>query len=125
MALIKCEECGKEVSDKAPSCIHCGCPIVSTSKQGVIKLKVGSLSGAVTRISLVDTDGEELALVHENTLTTIEIDKEMDIYAQRLGHKDSNVVTVYPHKVNKLQLSSTGFFNTQLVLNEIDVIDSD
>lgn len=27
MALIKCEECGKEFSDKANVCIHCGCPI--------------------------------------------------------------------------------------------------
>lgn len=27
MALIKCPECGKEVSDKAPACIHCGCPL--------------------------------------------------------------------------------------------------
>ncbi len=24
MALIKCEECGKEVSDKASACPHCG-----------------------------------------------------------------------------------------------------
>lgn len=27
MALIKCSECGKDVSDTAKSCIHCGCPI--------------------------------------------------------------------------------------------------
>ena len=27
MALIKCPECGKEVSDKAAACIHCGYPI--------------------------------------------------------------------------------------------------
>ncbi len=27
MALIKCPECGKEISDKAASCPHCGCPI--------------------------------------------------------------------------------------------------
>lgn len=27
MALIKCPECGKEVSDKAANCIHCGYPI--------------------------------------------------------------------------------------------------
>ena len=27
MALIKCGECGKEISDKATTCIHCGCPI--------------------------------------------------------------------------------------------------
>lgn len=27
MALIKCPECGKEVSDKAKECIHCGYPL--------------------------------------------------------------------------------------------------
>lgn len=27
MALIKCTECGKEFSDKAPACPNCGCPI--------------------------------------------------------------------------------------------------
>ena len=27
MALIKCEDCGKEISDKDKACIHCGCPI--------------------------------------------------------------------------------------------------
>jgi len=27
MALIKCSECGKEISDTCDSCIHCGCPI--------------------------------------------------------------------------------------------------
>ena len=27
MALIKCPECGKEISDKAPACIHCGYPL--------------------------------------------------------------------------------------------------
>lgn len=30
MALIKCPECGKEVSDKALSCPHCGNPLQST-----------------------------------------------------------------------------------------------
>ena len=31
MALIKCPECGNEVSDRAASCPRCGCPISSTS----------------------------------------------------------------------------------------------
>lgn len=30
MALIKCPECGKEISDKAAACIHCGCPMQPT-----------------------------------------------------------------------------------------------
>lgn len=31
MALIKCPECGKDVSDKAVACIHCGYPLASRS----------------------------------------------------------------------------------------------
>ena len=27
MALIKCPECGKEISDKSKACIHCGYPL--------------------------------------------------------------------------------------------------
>lgn len=27
MALIKCPECGKEISDKSKQCIHCGYPL--------------------------------------------------------------------------------------------------
>lgn len=27
MALINCGECGKEISDRAVACIHCGCPL--------------------------------------------------------------------------------------------------
>lgn len=29
MALIKCEECGQMVSEKASACPHCGCPVVA------------------------------------------------------------------------------------------------
>lgn len=32
MALIKCPECGKEISDKAESCPNCGCPIEKMEK---------------------------------------------------------------------------------------------
>ena len=30
MSLIKCPECGKEISDQAKMCPHCGCPIMDT-----------------------------------------------------------------------------------------------
>lgn len=36
MALIKCPECGKDVSDKATACIHCGCPTGISSKYQVV-----------------------------------------------------------------------------------------
>lgn len=35
MALIKCPECGREISDKASACPHCGCPIRDTNTSTV------------------------------------------------------------------------------------------
>lgn len=32
MALIKCKECGKEISSKSDVCINCGCPVGSGRK---------------------------------------------------------------------------------------------
>ncbi|MEC4593778.1 hypothetical protein VPG91_22445 [Nitrospirillum amazonense] len=29
MALIQCEDCGRDVSDRAPACPNCGCPIAA------------------------------------------------------------------------------------------------
>lgn len=37
MSLILCEECGREISDKAKSCPHCGAPIEIAEKQGEIE----------------------------------------------------------------------------------------
>ena len=36
MALIKCSECGKEVSDKAKACPNCGNPIASPRNKGFL-----------------------------------------------------------------------------------------
>lgn len=36
MALIKCEECGKEFSDKADICPNCGCPNSQKAKVNVV-----------------------------------------------------------------------------------------
>ena len=35
MALIKCVDCGKDISDKAKACPHCGCPIEESTKDVV------------------------------------------------------------------------------------------
>jgi len=33
MALITCKDCNKEISDKADSCVHCGCPTERTMQK--------------------------------------------------------------------------------------------
>ena len=40
MALIKCIECGKEISNKATVCPHCGCPISEMETAGIVKIKL-------------------------------------------------------------------------------------
>ena len=42
MAMIKCIECGKEISDKAPKCPGCGCPNVPKMDCPECKQKIDS-----------------------------------------------------------------------------------
>ena len=56
MSLIKCDECGKEISNKASVCIHCGNPIYSEEHTNVV----------VMEKSWVDLDEKEkIALICE------------------------------------------------------------
>lgn len=50
MALIKCPECGKEISDKSEICIHCGFPI-NKSKNIIINGIVYDCSGVENLIN--------------------------------------------------------------------------
>lgn len=53
MALIKCPECGKEFSDKAESCPHCGHPSRKGSKKSNKSKKIIAVVGAVVVIAVV------------------------------------------------------------------------
>ena len=48
MALIKCPECENQVSDKAGSCPHCGCPIAD--KPTIVKIRCLSDDRTVRRM---------------------------------------------------------------------------
>ena len=39
MALIKCPECGAEISDKSIQCIKCGCPINDPRSKAIIRFE--------------------------------------------------------------------------------------
>lgn len=47
MALIKCPECGKEVSDRAPACIHCGFPLENKTGSNANNCKACTTCGAI------------------------------------------------------------------------------
>ena len=42
MALIKCVECGKEISDKASACPSCGVPVAGNSQVHVRVTRTGA-----------------------------------------------------------------------------------
>jgi len=44
MSLIKCNECGKEISDKAETCPNCGCPIELTKKREDIIFNINNIN---------------------------------------------------------------------------------
>ena len=45
MALIKCPECGRDVSDKADDCTHCGYPLSQTDQKPVGTVTIYGYTG--------------------------------------------------------------------------------
>ena len=72
MTLVKCNECGKEMSDKAKVCPKCGCPnyenvdIVSSDKSDTLCLTgliVGIVSFFIDFVGLVSATGLTLSII--------------------------------------------------------------
>ena len=81
MALIKCPECGKEISDKSEKCIHCGYPLSKTFLINGIEFKKDIFfdpsTSKVDKIRIIRTktgatlDGAKSALDSWKTLDDI------------------------------------------------------
>ena len=56
MALIKCANCGKEISDKASKCVHCGTTDFLNNKKTIKEEKNG-----------VEEDSEKIKELKKNT----------------------------------------------------------
>lgn len=72
MALIKCPECGKEISDRAGACPNCGCPIADAPTS--IKVRALSNDPAVRRTKYY-INGIVVAEVPIGATATIKITK--------------------------------------------------
>ncbi len=142
MALIKCPECGKEVSNKSNICIHCGFPISSLSeKTGIVTIKFQSppIDSVATVKSqtqnIVTTNGRILCTIEPGRVSKFTIDNDTEIYAIptygpnfRKEKCKTNSIYLSHNKNTRIQLSYVKVklgLAYNLVLNEIDVIDSD
>lgn len=61
MALIKCPECGKEISDKAPVCIHCGFPL--NQLENMADSNDGKIYKLVLKNTLIDNKVKTIKLI--------------------------------------------------------------
>ena len=88
MALIKCPECGKDVSSNAKQCIHCGSPLGAPNYS--LRVQLGDASGMVygTMIQTAakmtytftnDKTGETLAVGNQHQTVTINVSEPTTI----------------------------------------------
>lgn len=104
MALIKCPECGKEISDKASACPNCGCPIAEMSASGTVRIKMPNniVEGWVglfsSRDASVSSNGRVLWKGHHGENAEFTIDEPTKIVINLGGWANEVEGTVYPKK---------------------------
>lgn len=76
MALIKCPECGKQVSDRASSCPNCGFPIANRPTN--VKIRCLSDDRHVKRMKFM-IGGRVVAEAPLGSVATITINKPVDV----------------------------------------------
>lgn len=76
MAMIKCPECGKDISDKAAACPNCGCPISgATSDSAKLTFSMASQRFLVSATVSVSLDGEDVGLLSDGQSFSIDVPK--------------------------------------------------
>lgn len=66
MALIKCFECGREISDKSKVCVHCGCPVEDATIESFKtneEMPSGAASGENTEKTVEQKKVNKLAII--------------------------------------------------------------
>jgi len=107
MALIKCKECGREISDKATACIHCGCPVevynqekAIDSGNGIPNRRVRIIVGAF--LFLLVCCGAAWYICKNKPLKSyavkVELKTDIDTLSYAIGMNNSHGTNVYVYK---------------------------
>lgn len=130
MSLIKCTECGKEISDKAKVCIHCGCPIDSNNHYIIIngiKYDFSNVYNAVidyknniidenkvyqivtTEILKTNLSYDEINILSDKIVETGEVPKEFNGQTQEEYIKEQNTVRCPKCRSTAIATTTKGF----------------
>ena len=138
MALIKCSECGHQVSDQAVSCPMCGIPIngiaphssAATYSGSVIKLVWGG-KYAVTEIPMeVKVNGKHLGTYSYNSGFEVYIPITANVMELTLNAQGINSTFKLQVKPNEnytcnISLGTMGVFNCELYNEDEDLVHDD
>ena len=125
MALIKCPECDKEVSDRAGVCPNCAFPLATLRKDGTVSIKIANGLGGSVNIHETSTmnviwSGRSGQIAKFEVLQPIEIGIRWGVGKKFLP---GAVARVEAGKKYELVIRQ-GFFSIGVCINEVDVLDS-
>lgn len=127
MAMIKCPDCGQNVSDRAQTCIHCGAPIVAA--KNILKIRTPRDMNVAVKLKYIftdDTTKQVLAEANQNQVVTLELDYPTIIRCHMgRGFRDG-LLNYTPGGFKKYLVSKVnqGIFRTCLEFTEVDTFDS-
>ena len=110
MALINCPECGKEVSDKAEVCIHCGYPLHDETQSN--KEDEPVYLNEVKRLLLSGEKVKAIKLLRENTSYDL---AEAIAYVDKLEQGQGFLPITKPKTVNEVKCPKCGSTQIQMV----------
>ena len=127
MALIKCAECGRDVSDKASTCPNCGYPISKNVNTGMVQVKLGMFQS--TQGASISSNGKVLWSGKTGQIAELKIDRPTKVQIRySIGMYDgagSCEGIIDPNKSKKWQVvSHPGFITMKLTLQPVDVFDA-
>ena len=131
MALIKCKECGKEISDRASACPNCGCPLLEISK-GEVRIKmpnnivqgwVGLFSSRDARVE--DEEGNILWKGQHGENAKFIINRPVKVTIYLGGWANPIYGIVEPRKKYSLIQDLGVHMLATFRLTEVDLIDAD
>ena len=126
MALIICPECGKKVSDLAKTCPDCGYPIASMNPAGTVTIKL--CNGLAGKVQIFDMNTLQVFWTWKaGQVATFDVSEETEIgIVWGIGKPNAKCDTTAKVKGNERYnlVWQRGFISSTIVLNKVDVVDS-
>ena len=123
MPLIKCPDCGNEVSSFAAACPRCGYPIAANTPSGDVKIRINMPGYMLNVIIYEAATGRELWRGRTGNVAIIHVDKPTEIEIK--GRVKRTTATVKAGEKYEFADEIGGFFGApREVLRLVDVIDS-